>query len=89
MAKRISSPELTREYLRGWMAVLDEMRRPDWRAIYDRTSRDIAAGRGRDLEKIAQELGLDGRSRRGSRGHKPGVESGKARGKIVVRGPDD
>jgi hypothetical protein len=40
-------------YFDAWMAALDEMRRPDWRELYDRTMRDIAAGRerghGRDL----------------------------------------
>ena len=47
------------QYLRGWAAALDEMRRPDSREVHDRTSRDIAAGRGRDLETIAKELGLE------------------------------
>lgn len=56
-----SSADMAR-YLRGWAAALDEMRRPDWREIYDQTSRDIAAGRGRDLEAIAKELGLASRS---------------------------
>jgi hypothetical protein len=50
------------EYFNGWMAALDEMRRPDWREVYDQTSRDIAAGRGRDLDTVAKELGLEGRS---------------------------
>jgi PHD/YefM family antitoxin component YafN of YafNO toxin-antitoxin module len=48
-------------YFNGWMAALDEMRRPDWRETYDQTSRDIAAGRGRDLDVVARELGLEGR----------------------------
>ena len=48
------------EYFDGWLAALDEMRRPDWREVYDRTTRDIAAGRGRDLDTVARELGLDG-----------------------------
>jgi len=55
------------QYLRGWAAALDEMRRPDWREVHDRTSRDIAAGRGRDLDTVAKELGLErpaGRRRR-------------------------
>lgn len=50
------------QYLRGWAAALDEMRRPDWREVYDRTSRDIAAGHGRDLDTVALELGLQSRS---------------------------
>ncbi|HEX8111250.1 MAG TPA: hypothetical protein VF516_26155 [Kofleriaceae bacterium] len=59
------------QYLRGWMAALDEMRRPDWREVYDQTSRDIAAGRGRDLETVAQELGLESRSPHGRPRHRP------------------
>ena len=55
------------EYFNGWMAALDEMRRPDWREVYDQTSRDIAAGRGRDLDAVAKELGLEGRSHTGRR----------------------
>jgi PHD/YefM family antitoxin component YafN of YafNO toxin-antitoxin module len=49
-------------YFNGWMAALDEMRRPDWREVYDQTTRDIAAGRGRSLDVVAKELGLEGRS---------------------------
>lgn len=55
------------EYFNGWMAALDEMRRPDWREVYDQTSRDIAAGRGRDLDTVAKELGLESRSHAGRR----------------------
>ena len=55
------------EYFNGWMAALDEMRRPDWREVYDRTTREIAAGRGRDLDVVAKELGLEGRSHAGRR----------------------
>ena len=50
-------------YFNGWMAALDEMRRPDWQETYDQPSRDIAAGRGRDLDVVARELGLEGRPR--------------------------
>jgi PHD/YefM family antitoxin component YafN of YafNO toxin-antitoxin module len=53
---------LDEEYFNGWMAALDEMRRPDWREVHDRTTRDIAAGRGRDLDVVARELKLEGRS---------------------------
>lgn len=49
------------EYFNGWMAALDEMRRPGWRQMHDRTMRDVAAGRGRDLDVVAKELGLEGR----------------------------
>jgi len=37
------------ESVNGWMAALDEMRRPAWREVHDQTSRDIAARRGRNL----------------------------------------
>src|SRR5436305_7072668 len=44
------------EYFNGWMAALDEIRRPDWREAYARTTRDIAARRGRTLDAVAKEL---------------------------------
>jgi len=31
------------EYFDGWMAALDEMRRPDWREVLTETQRDFAA----------------------------------------------
>jgi PHD/YefM family antitoxin component YafN of YafNO toxin-antitoxin module len=55
------------EYFDGWMAALDEMRRADWREVWAETSRDIAAGRGRDLDVIAKELGVAGTSHAKSR----------------------
>jgi len=55
------------DYFNGWMAALDEMRRPDWREVHDRTTRDITAGRGRDLDVVAKELGLEGRPHTGGR----------------------
>jgi PHD/YefM family antitoxin component YafN of YafNO toxin-antitoxin module len=51
------------EYFNGWMAALDEMRRPTWREEYAQTTRDIAARRGRDLDVVVKELGLEGHSR--------------------------
>jgi PHD/YefM family antitoxin component YafN of YafNO toxin-antitoxin module len=50
------------EYFNGWMAALDEMRRPGWREEFAQTTRDIAAKRGRDLDVVAKELGLEGHS---------------------------
>jgi PHD/YefM family antitoxin component YafN of YafNO toxin-antitoxin module len=47
-------------YFDGWMAALNEMRRPDWREVHAETSRDIAARRGRSLGEIAGELELEG-----------------------------
>ena len=51
-------------YFDGWMAALDEMQRPDWRAAWTETSRDIEARRGRDLDVIAKELRLEGSDQR-------------------------
>ena len=48
------------QYFNGWMAALDEMRRPNWRETYVQTTRDIAARRGRSLDVVAKELGLEG-----------------------------
>jgi PHD/YefM family antitoxin component YafN of YafNO toxin-antitoxin module len=48
------------EYFEGWMAAIDEMRRPDWREALTEGRRDAAAGRGRSLDAIAKELGLEG-----------------------------
>jgi PHD/YefM family antitoxin component YafN of YafNO toxin-antitoxin module len=50
------------QYFNGWMAALDEMRRPNWRETYAQTTRDIAARRGRSLDVVAKELGLEGSS---------------------------
>jgi PHD/YefM family antitoxin component YafN of YafNO toxin-antitoxin module len=47
-------------YFNGWMAALDEMRRPDWRETHAQTTRDFAAGRGHDLDAVVKELGLEG-----------------------------
>ena len=47
-------------YFNGWMAALDEMRHPGWREEYAQTTRDIAARRGRDLDVVVKELGLEG-----------------------------
>lgn len=55
------------EYFDGWMHALDEMRRGDWRQVWAETSRGIAAGRGRSLDEVAKELGLEGSSHRKSR----------------------
>ena len=55
------------DYFDGWMAALDEMRRPDWQQVWAETSRDIAARRGRSLEAVAKELGLEGPSHPKSR----------------------
>jgi PHD/YefM family antitoxin component YafN of YafNO toxin-antitoxin module len=48
------------EYYEGWMAAIDEMRRPDWRETLAEGRRDAATGRGRSLDVVAKELGLEG-----------------------------
>jgi PHD/YefM family antitoxin component YafN of YafNO toxin-antitoxin module len=55
------------EYFDGWMAALDEMRRPGWRDVWLETADDIAAGRGRTLDVVAQDLRLEGSSNTPSR----------------------
>ncbi|HVV85412.1 MAG TPA: hypothetical protein VHE35_20275 [Kofleriaceae bacterium] len=51
------------DYFEGWMAAIDEMRRPDWRETLAEGRRDAAAGRGRSLDAVAKELGLAGSPR--------------------------
>lgn len=55
------------EYFDAWMAAIDEMRRPDWREVLVEGRRDAASGRGRSLDVIAKELGLEGPSKPKSR----------------------
>ena len=50
------------EYFEGWLAALDEMRRPDWQKVHAETSRDIVAGRGRPLDDVARKIELEGRT---------------------------
>ena len=47
------------EYFEGWMAAIDEMRRPNWQETLAEARRDAAAGRGRSLDAVAKELGLE------------------------------
>lgn len=51
---------LDEEYFDGWMAAIEEMQRPGWREILEETRRDVAAGRGRSLDEIVKERGLEG-----------------------------
>ncbi len=66
------------EYFEGWMHALDEMKRPGWETMLAETRRDVAAGRGRDLDVIVKELGIEGSSHRKGRA--------TARGAAGVRG---
>ena len=50
---------LDEEYFDGWMAAIEEMQRPGWQAALRRSRQDVAAGRGKDLESIVKELGLE------------------------------
>jgi PHD/YefM family antitoxin component YafN of YafNO toxin-antitoxin module len=57
------------EYYEGWMAAIDEMRRPDYREVLAEARREAASGGGRSLTVVAKELGLEDtpdRSRRTS-----------------------
>jgi PHD/YefM family antitoxin component YafN of YafNO toxin-antitoxin module len=56
------------QYFDGWMAVIDIMRMPNWREQWDESNRQIAEGRGRELETIVRELGLDRPTVRNGRG---------------------
>ena len=51
------------EYYEGWMAAIDEMRRPDWREVLAEGRRDAAAGRGQMLDVVVKELGLEASSK--------------------------
>src|SRR5688572_28699362 len=55
------------EYFDGWMAALDEMRRPGWREALTAARRDVATGRGRSLDVIAEEMGIEDPPRTRSR----------------------
>jgi PHD/YefM family antitoxin component YafN of YafNO toxin-antitoxin module len=55
------------EYFEGWMHALDEMKRPGWEAMLTAARRDVAARKGRDLDSVAKELGLEGTSHRARR----------------------
>ncbi len=65
------------QYFNGWMAAMDELRRPGWQQAYAQTTRDIAARRGRSLDDVAKELGLEGSSHAARR--KPARRVARAR----------
>lgn len=65
------------EYFDGWMAAIDEMRRPGWREALAEARRDAAAGRGRDLEVIMKEMGLEGTTR--GKGRRSATRSSRPR----------
>jgi PHD/YefM family antitoxin component YafN of YafNO toxin-antitoxin module len=67
------------EYFDGWMAALDEMRRPDWREVLVEARRDAAAGRGSDLDAIAKELNVESPPHR--KGRSAATRASRARGK--------
>ena len=67
------------EYFDGWMAALEEMRRPDWQQVLAETRRDVAARRGSSLETVLKELGIEGSSH--SKSRKPARRTSRARRK--------
>jgi PHD/YefM family antitoxin component YafN of YafNO toxin-antitoxin module len=65
------------EYFDGWMAALDEMRRKDWREVWVETSADIDARRGRTLDAVVKERGLEGPAHPKSRKAAPRASRGR------------
>lgn len=47
------------DYYEGWKAAIEEMQRPGWRAAWEQSNRQIAEGKGRDLDAILKDLRLD------------------------------
>ena len=61
------------DYFESRLAMLDIQRAfPNWREAWARSQRELAEGRGRTLDEVARELGLDSptikRGRRSTRG---------------------
>ncbi len=70
------------EYFEGWMAALDEMKRPDWQQVLAETERDATANRGQDLDAVAKELGLEGSPRaKGRRSATRAPRAGRKKGR--------
>jgi PHD/YefM family antitoxin component YafN of YafNO toxin-antitoxin module len=63
------------EYFDGWMAAIEEIQRPGWREALSRSKRDVAAGRGKDLDTVLREMGLE-ESVRGRRREPAGTPRG-------------
>ncbi len=61
------------EYFEGWMAAIEEMRRPDWQEVLAETRRDVAARRGKTLDAVLKERDL--------------ADSSHSKGRKTVRGP--
>src|SRR3954469_3446276 len=55
------------EYFNGWIAALEEIRRPDWREVHGEATKAIAEDRGEDLDVVVKELGLEGSAHRTGR----------------------
>ncbi len=80
------------EYFAGWIAAIEELQRPGWREAWARSDRDIAARRGRNLDAITKELGLDDSSHstgRATASRAAGTRRGKGRpSSLRAGGPD-
>jgi PHD/YefM family antitoxin component YafN of YafNO toxin-antitoxin module len=50
---------MTEEYFEGWLVVAELSGNPEVREQLEQSRRDAAAGRGRTLDEIEKELGLD------------------------------
>jgi len=66
-------------YFDGWMAALDEMRRPGWQERLAQARREVAAKRGRSLDAIAKEMGLEGTAHPDRRAAPPRASTSRRR----------
>jgi PHD/YefM family antitoxin component YafN of YafNO toxin-antitoxin module len=66
------------EQYESWREMLALMRRPNWQSEWVQMERDASARRGRDLDTVVQELGLEVSTRSPRRG--------AARGTTAKRG---
>ena len=78
---------VSEEYFNGWVAAIEEMQRPGWKHELEQARRDAAAGRGRTLDEVAKELGLEDTSRRKRRtpATRPARPRGAKSGKGATR----
>jgi len=50
------------EYLRSWLALVEDMQRPDWPSDWQKEERDIAEGRLQELDSVLRALRRDRRA---------------------------
>ena len=74
---------MNEDYFEGWLSVIELMKQPNWREELEQSRQDFAAGRGRDLEEVVREIGLDRRAQPRRRSAAP--RSSRAGGKANPR----